>query len=347
MGDTPRFVREDRLLDLCVSLFRAVDVPEDHARRAARVLVDADLRGVSSHGIRLLPWNIRRLRGGGVKARPNVREVSNAGAIAILDGDAGIGMTIGSIAMERAIDVAREQGIGWVMARNTNHYGASASFSLMAVEQGMIGISISNSGPMMTIEGAAERAIGNNPFAIGIPTPEFPMVLDMATSVASIGKIGMTRRAGREIPESWLVKDADDTGRMVLRHFGGPKGSGLAIMTEALTGVLSGGRILNEIAFNRDAEEPHGVTHTQIAIDPESILPAGAFAERAKQLVDELHAAPLAPGFDEILLPGERAWRETLRQWRDGIALEPDAAERLDETAAELGVALPWEGADG
>lgn len=343
MSDSPRIVSEDRLKELCVTLLRGLGLPADHARRAAYIMVGADLRGVYSHGVRLLVGNARRIQGGGVNPRAEITEVSGTGAITVLDGDGGLGMAVGSVAMDRAISMAEEHGIGWVMVRNSNHYGASAPFAMMAIERGMIGISVSNCGPMMTIEGTEERTIGNNPLAIGLPTPDFPMVLDMATSVASIGKIGMTRRAGKEIPESWLVKERDDSGHMVLRHFGGPKGSGLAIMTEVITGALAGGKILSEIQFSRDQEEPHGVTHTQIAINPEAILPDGAFAERAKTMVDELHRAPLAPGFDEILLPGERAWRETVRARSEGIPVDADTVDRFETLASDLGVELDWE----
>jgi L-2-hydroxycarboxylate dehydrogenase (NAD+) len=336
------YVTENHLTDICTELLQALQVPSDHAVRAARILVEADLRGVSSHGVRLLTWNIDRIVGGGVNPRANVREISNAGAVVILDGDAGLGMTVGSLAMSRAIELAREQGIGWVMVRNSNHYGASGSFALMAVEQNMIGISISNCGPMMSIEGTEDRVIGNNPVAFGIPTPEYPMVLDMATSVASIGKIGMTRRAGIEVPAEWLVKERDDSGKMVLRHFGGAKGSGFAIMMEALTGALAGGAVLSDIRFDRDRIEPQGAVHTQIAIDPSRILPDGEFAERAKHMVDELHTARPAPSFEEVLLPGERAWRETLRRRRDGIPMEPDAVERLEEAGTKIGVDIHW-----
>ncbi len=338
-----RIVAEDRLLSIATNLLRALDVPEDHARRAASILVTADLRGVTSHGVRLLGWNMRRIMGGGVNPRATIREVSNAGAVVILDGDSGLGMSVGSVAMDRAIDIARQFGVGWVMARNSNHYGASGSFALMALEAGMIGISISNCGPMMTIEGTNERAVGNNPFAIAIPTPDFPLVLDMATSVASIGRIGLTRRAGKPVPPEWLVQEKDATGRMVLRHFGGPKGSGLAIMTEALTSVLAGGSVLHEIRFDRDRIEPQGVSHTQIAVNPAAILPDGAFAEHAKRMVDELHAAPPAHGVEEILLPGERAWRETCKHRAEGIPIEPDTVQRLEELGTELGVSIEWD----
>ena len=340
--DMPRVVSEERLSTIVTSLLRALDVSSDHAERAARALVAADLRGVSSHGVRLLPGNMKRIIGGGINARADVREVADVGSMLILDGDTGLGMAVGSVAMSRAIDVAAERGMGWVMARNSNHYGASGAFALQAVEAGMIGISISNCGTMMSIEGTEERAIGNNPVAFAVPTPDFPMVLDMATSVASIGKIGMTRAAGKPVPDDWLVKERDDVGRMVLRHFGGAKGSGFAIMMEVLTGVLSGGAVLSDIRFDNDRVEPHRAVHTQIAIRPDAILPEGVFEERAKRLVDELHAAPTAPGVDEILLPGERAWRETVKRRRDGIPIAGPAAERLDEAAAEVGETIDW-----
>jgi len=343
MPDIVRIVSEERLIALMTHLLEAAGMSADLACRAARVLATADMRGIVSHGVRLLPGNIARIRGGAINPRPAIHEVGGCGAMVILDGDHGLGMAVGSVAMDRAIELAREHGIGWVNARNTCHYGASGSYVMMAVETGMIGVSISNTLPMMSIEGTISRTIGNNPLAIGVPGPDFPLVLDMATSVASLGKIGVTRRAGRPIPGEWLTQQAAEGQEQVLRHFGGAKGSGLAIMTEVLTGVLAGGCVLHEVRFDRPREEAEGVSYAQVAIRPDVVLPKAQYEDGMRRLVAQLKAGKPGPDITEVLLPGERAWRETLRCRKEGIPIEADVAAALEKSAAELGTSVPWE----
>ena len=343
MTQPTRFVSEDRLKAVISHLLQAVDVPPEHARHAAYILTMADLRGISSHGVRLLPGNIKRILGGAINPRPRISEAARIGALAILDGDAGMGMIVGALAMEHAIGIAREHGVGWVMVRRSNHYGASGSFVMQAIEVGMAGISISNCGPMMTVEGTVSRTIGNNPMAIGAPGPEFPVVLDMATSVASLGRIWMTRRKGEPIPDEWVLQPADATRETVLRHFGGAKGSGLAIMLEVLTSVCSGAGVPRDMRLHSPRSQADHTVHTQVAIDVSRALPREQYADAMTGLIARLRAAERAPGVEEVRLPGERAWRETLKRRREGIPLEEDIVKSLEEIAAEIGTAVPWE----
>jgi len=343
MSDPARFVSETRLIAIICHLFETAGVPQGHAQLAARVLAVADLRGVSSHGMRLIGYNIHRLQHGGANPRPNIRPVTCFGALEALDGDFGMGMVCASVAMERAIAHAIESGIGCVTVRQSNHCAACGAYALMAVECGLIGIALSNTPPNMAIEGAADRAIGNNPLAIGAPGPDFPVVLDMAMSVASGGRMGTLRRAGKSIPSEWVIMSPD--GKPVMRPFGGPKGSGLAVMVEILTGVLAGGAILSQQSPGRgfSATTADNCTQTAIAINLHALVSEDRYNVTIRQLVAELKAVARAPGIEEILLPGERAWQETLRRRAEGIPLEPDVVEMLESLAQELGTAVPWE----
>lgn len=323
-------------------LLVSVGVPTDDAERCAHVYGTASIRGIDTHGIRLLPGNLRRIVGGGINPRPSIAELANAGAFVIIDGDRGLGPVVGALAMDRAIDLARSSGIGCAVARNSNHYGASGAFVMRAIDAGMIGVSFSNCGQMMTIEGTVSRTIGNNPVSIGAPGPDFPLVLDMATSVASLGRIGMRRREGKPLPDEWVVQDAEHMRTLVLRHFGGAKGSGLAIMLEVLSGILSGAGAHRLLTYDA-RRESDGSAHTQIAIDIGRMLSRDRYDEQVRELVTRLKSAERAPGVDEVRVPGERAWQETLRRRRDGIPLEDDTVKALDEVAREIGTAVPWE----
>lgn len=341
MSNVVRTITEKRLRAIMTHLLEKAGVSSDHAERCAAIYGTANLRGIDTHGIRLLPGNLKRILGGAVNPRATVRLLADAGALVVLDGDRGLGAVVGSIAMSRAIEVARKSGIGCVAARNSNHYGASGAFTMMAIDAGMIGISFSNCGQVMTIEGTVGRTVGNNPLAIGAPGPLFPVVLDMATSVASLGRIGVARREGKALPEEWIVQNSDQMRNMVLRHFGGAKGSGLAVMLEILTGVLSGEGMHRALNYNA-REEPDRATHTQIAIAPDLILPRDRFLDAIGEMIRRLKAADRAPGVEEVRLPGERAWRETLKRRRDGIPLDEEVVKSLDDAARELGTTVPW-----
>lgn len=341
MSTVVRTVSEERLKAIMTHLLVAVSVPQEDADRCAYIYWTASVRGIDTHGIRLLPGNIRRILGGAINPRPSILEVANAGALVILDGDRGLGPVVGAVAMDRAIGVARRNGIGCAVARNSNHYGASGAFVMRAIDAGMMGISFSNCGQMMTIEGTTSRTIGNNPIAIGAPGPDFPMVLDMATSVASLGRIGMRRRDGKPLPDEWVVQETDRTRDLILRHFGGAKGSGLAIMLEVLSGVLSGAGAHRLLNYNA-REESDGAAHTQIAIDTDLVQSRDRYDEHMRELVARLKSAECAPGVNEVRLPGERAWRETLERRQNGIPIDDDTAKALDGIATEIGTAVPW-----
>ena len=345
MADETLHIPELRLTAIIRHLFEAVEVVPDHAARAARILTTADLRGVASHGARLVLPNVSRILGGAIRAKPDIRPIARTGPVETWDGDSGMGMVCGSLAMDRAIALADTHGIGCVTVRKSNHLGACAAFVMMAVERGMIGITISNSSPMVAIEGAVSRVIGNNPLAIGAPSPEFPLVLDMAMSIASGGRVAMMRRRGGAIPNEWFVSAGESDHRLAFRPFGAAKGSGLAIMMEVLTGVLAGGAILSDLSVGAGFSEtlPDKCCHTLIAVNVEAVLAKGHYDAAMIRLVEELKQAPPAPGVKEVLLPGERAWRATLKHRREGIPLEADTVRALEDMAAELGTSIEWE----
>lgn len=329
-----RTVTERKLTSIVVQLLTATGMPEEHARKAAYVLITGEMRGLAAHGLELLCGNIRRLRGGSLNPRPDIRNVGEIGSLTLLDGDRGMGMVVGAVGMDLAIEAARRAGLGWVMIRRSNHYGACGSFAMMAVEQGMIGISISNCGPIMAVEGALSRVIGNNPIAIGAPWRGFPLVLDMAMSSTALGRVILMERDGKPVPDEWFVKPFVTASQAVLKPIGGPKGSGLAIMMEVLTSVVSGG----------DVPLPGGETsHTQIALDPVRLIPKERYEATIEQLVTRLKSAERAPGIDEVRLPGEYEWRLTEKMRREGIPLAGGIVADMERTAAELGTTISWD----
>ena len=345
MSTVGRVVHHEPLRKLSVDLLKAAGVPEDDAIITTDVLVTSNLRGVDSHGIRLLPRNIGRVLGGAATARACPETLVSAGSMEIRTDNFGVGMVSSVLAMDRAMELASEHGIGWVISRNANHSGAVGYYALQATKKGFIGISNATSSPFMAAHGAAEGTVGNNPMAIGAPGPEFPVVLDMAMSIASGGRMGMMRMRGEAIPEEWVIKPKEGQRRGAAKPFGGPKGSGLAVMIEILTGVLAGGGLLKDLRIGAGYNEklPDNNSHTQVAINLKALVSDEEYDASMNRLIHDMKSAQCAPGFDEVLLPGERAWRNYQKRIVEGIPLDERIVQSLEEVAQQLGVSVSWD----
>ena len=345
----PREMRTsaDELQRFGVSAFAAAGLCEADAQVMADSLVMSDLRGTHSHGIVRLPFLVDRLRKRGANASPAVRILNEAPATALLDGDRALGAITATRAMNVAIDKARSQGVGFVTATNSDFIGACAHYAMMALPHDMIGIAWTNGAPGMTPWGGRGHTIGNNPIAFAAPGgAQGPVVLDMALSVAAGGRIRLAAKKKERIPNGWMIDrdghDTDDPG--VLFDGGallplGYKGYGLAVFGEILCGVLTGSRILGEIpAWFRETHREVANGHMHIAIDIARFVAPADFRARIDALATMLKATPLIPGVEEILLPGERAWRTSRTQSFDGIRLPCEVVADLTALAQALSI---------
>jgi LDH2 family malate/lactate/ureidoglycolate dehydrogenase len=330
-------------------ILRAVDVPPDDAAIVARSLTEADARGLSSHGIvRLLPVYVRRLHAGTTKPRPGMRVVSQRGAITVLDGDAGLGQVVGTAAMGRAIDTARDIGMGAVAVRHSSHFGISAMFAEQAVAAGMIGMVMTNAPANMPAHGGRQRFFGTNPVAFGVPCgAERPVVLDMSTSVVARGKIVMLQKLGKPVPPGWAIDpDGNPTEEAAAALAGavlpmaGHKGSGLAFIIDVLCGVLSGAAFGPHIVDLYDeGDRTQNVGHFFLAFDVEAFMPLDTFKARMDQFVREVRAQPRQPGVDRIYVPGEWEYEIAERSRREGVPFPPSSVREMDDLARDVGVA--------
>ncbi len=336
------------LHSFCCDIFQAVNVPPEDAALAARSFTEADARGLESHGaIRLLPVYVRRLRAGSTNPRPNVRVLLRRGAMAVIDGDAGLGQVVGRVAMDLAIEAARETAIGVAAVRHSSHFGIGALFVEQAVAAGMIGIVMTNAPANMPPHGGSARFFGTNPLAVGIPCgAERPVVLDMATSVVARGKIVMMHKQGLPLPLGWAI-DADGNPTQdaaaalvgAVLPMSGHKGSGLAFIIDALCGVLSGAAFGPHIVDLYDqGDRAQNVGHFFLALDVEAFMPLATFHERMDQMIHEVRAQPRQPGIDRIYVPGEREYEQAERTRAEGVALPSSGVRELDELAQSLGV---------
>lgn len=305
----------------------------------AETLVEADLRGVGSHGVQRLSGYAQGLQRGSIVAQPKIEAIKDSGWAAVIDGGGGMGQLAAQAGMCLALERAAAGGHGAVTVRNSTHCGAMAYYALQAVPQRCIGLAVTSAGINMMPTGGREKLVGNNPLAYAIPTGrEAPLVLDMATSVVAGGKLDMARLRGEQIPLGWALDEGGQpttdpvaARKGALLPLGGPKGYGLAVVLDVLSGVLSGGR------FGKGLGQS-GSSHFFEAFQIEAFTPYAEFLARMGALVDQLHDCPPAEGSAGVLLPGEPEHNLRARQLRDGLPLEQTLLDELDALAISLDV---------
>lgn len=347
-GDEVVVVRSARLRRFADEALRRAGLPRKDAALVADSLVEANLRGVDSHGVgRLFPAYIRKLQSGQVNPRPRLRVLRDRGATALLDGDDGMGQVVAAAAMDLAIRKARRAGVAAVGVRRSSHCGAAAYFAMRALPHGMIGIAMtSGTSNAMAPWGGTTPLLSNNPVAVAIPAGRrLPVVLDMAMSVVARGKIVLAAQAGQPIPPDWaLTADGEPTTDPeaalagLLRPIGDYKGAGLALVVGILTAILTGAAFGREIrGFYENLSDPHNTGHLMLALRVAHFMPLAAFRHRMDAVVDELKASRLAAGATAILLPGEPELLTVRRRRREGIPVPAGLAAELDGLAERLG----------
>src|SRR5215470_9036233 len=335
------------LREFTKSVFIAAGVPSEDAALEAEVLVWANLRGVDSHGVLRIPWYVEMLGKGEMNPRPNIRVERETAATVLIDGDRALGPVVTTVAMRRAIDKARTAGIGWAVIRNTTHQGAMAYYALMAVDAGMAGIAIVCSPPNMAPFGARAAGVHNSPISIAVPAGRHrPLCVDMATSVAAGGKLSLARDKGVPLPLGWALDEAgqpttDAHRAKILVPFGGPKGSGLAMMFETLTSLMVGNPLLAPALFREPGAGRHRQNSVVAAIDIETFTDLAAYRAEVDRLVDGLRALPPAEGVTEVLVPGEPEDRTAEERTRKGVPLPQGTIDNLRAVASRFRVPLP------
>jgi LDH2 family malate/lactate/ureidoglycolate dehydrogenase len=253
-----------------------------------------------------------------------------------------------SRAAETAVALARDNGVSWVGVRRSNHAGPAGLYAEVPAAHGMIGLyaAVANANHM-AVWGGSELLLGTNPLAIGVPSGEGPMILDMATTIVSYGTVKKYALHGRDMPEGWFVNaktgepitDPKKSGEGVLLPIGGYKGSGLAIMLGLLAGVLNNAAFGRDVVdFNADDASETNTGHFMVAIDIARFTPLATFTAEVDRHMRDLRKSRRLPGVDAIRLPGERRRECRAERARDGVPLAPALVAQLDKLAVELGV---------
>ncbi|HEY7320559.1 MAG TPA: Ldh family oxidoreductase [Candidatus Binatia bacterium] len=343
----PRFDHK-QLFDFTQSLLAAGGMPADDANLVARLLVKADLRGYPGHGVTRVAPYLAWIKDGTINLRERPRVLREGRVSAVIDGNHYIGQAAAHMAMALAIRKAQDHGVGVVTLSRASHSGRLADYIEMATEAGMIAMAaVSVGSGTTTLYGGMERIIGTHPMAFGIPTRNSqPIILDFATASMSMGEIQKRVAKNEPIPDGVILdghgNPTNDFSafrgppRGVFLPFGGHKGSGVALITEILGGLLSG----NGLAKNWWEKGGHGINGVFLqAIAVEEFQPLNEFLDRVDELIAFIKSRKTAPGFKEILLPGEQGRRNEARQIREGVEIDEATWNELRELAAELEVA--------
>ncbi len=359
-------VAGEELKKFTKEVFIRVGMSPEDAETEADMLIWANLRGVDSHGVLRIPWYVGNVDKGIMNPKPNIRVVKETPATLVVESDQAFGPVVTVFAMKRVMEKAKNLGIGWAFICNHTHQGAMGYYSQMAAKNDMAGIVFVCSPPNMVPYGAKAAGVANNPITIAVPAKRHRVLfLDMATSVVARGKIWLAVDRGVSIPEGWgLTIDGnpttDPSQAAIFLPFGGPKGSGLALMFECLGSVVAGNPLLEPILLGKKVEPspqdkkaeatagghpdyvPRPVQNSVVAaIDIGTFTDVESYKEHVDNLIDGLKALPKAEGFSEILVPGEPEERAFDDRSRNGIPLPGGTIRNLRPIAERFGVKLP------
>ena len=348
-------VHEDALRQTVADLFRAVGVPDGEAAVGAQVLVMTDLRGVETHGVsNMLRQYVEWLRTGALNPTPQVTVVSEMASAATLDGDRGLGVIQGTASMQRAIDKAKQTGVGVVTMRNSGHLGAVGHFAMQAAEQGMVGVCMTAMSVLVVPTFGAAPRLGTNPIAIAAPAgDQAPFLFDAATSTIAGNKIRLARRVGANMEPGWIaapdgtpimdempVPDGEmyrmgDFNLLPLggtREQGSHKGYGLGLMVEVLTTLLAGA-----VPGMLDPQPPLA-RHHFAAYNIDAFGDLAQFTGTMDSMLQLLTETPTAPGYDRVLYPGLPEAESIERRREMGIPLHREVIEWFNSACDDLGV---------
>ena len=347
MSDQVIRIAGHTLQDFMREVWMRVGLAEADAAIEAEVLVWANLRGIDSHGVQRVAAYLDRVDGGGMNPTPNVRVERETAATLLIEADLGFGPVVTVGAMERVMEKAKAQAIGWAEIRNITHQGAMGYYAEMAARRGMAGIAIVSNPPNMAPPGARRAGTHNSPIAIGVPGGEHgPVVLDMATSVAARGKISVAIDKGESIPLDWaLDRDgnptADPSLAACLQPAGAYKGYGLALMFECLTSLVVGNPLLSPHLLGED-EPVRGTQNSLVAaLDIGQFVDLDRYRDEIDRLARGLKSLPRREAGTETLLPGEPEVRVLAERTANGIPLPPGTVAKLRDAARRCDVALP------
>ncbi|HXW24614.1 MAG TPA: Ldh family oxidoreductase [Xanthobacteraceae bacterium] len=345
MSGSRIFVRHDDLARFIIAAFVAKGMAADDAATVADALVWANLRGGDSHGVVRLPRYVEVIATGDMDPAARPAFAFDSPTRFVLDGRRCAGPIAMAQATAAATERAKANGLCVGLVRHTTHTGAIGRYAQWAAERGAIAVIAVAGVPLMAYHGARVRSLSTSPLAIGVPSGRDPIVLDMATSVAALGRLVQARGGTAPIPDGWALAEdgtptTDPKNAAIPLPLGGAKGSGLSLMFECLAGLLAGAPVLVP-ALGPERRSRHTQNAFILAIDIAGFRAPAEFAADADALIGLIKRLPVREGFDEILLPGERGRRIEAVRRATGIPIPPATWEALGRLARAVAIELP------
>jgi LDH2 family malate/lactate/ureidoglycolate dehydrogenase len=315
----------------------------------ARVLVDANRRGLDSHGVVFLTSYLTRLRVGSTRGDAHPEIVIDLPGLTVVDGHDALGPYVASFGMQQCCSKAKKSGASVALVRNSSHFGAASFYSEQAARDGCIGVVLSNSDPGLAPLGGIGPLLGTNPLAIAAPPASDGTMpsLDIATSVVAQGKIVLAEKAGAQIPDGWAIgpdgsptTDPTEALAGAVLPMAGHKGFGLAFMIDVLTACAAGAPPSPDVVGDPESETPQGVSHCFIAVHVDTAGSRETYQRSLSELVARVHAAPRAAWAESFLAPGEPEARASAER-RELIPLSPASVAALRNVGRRSGLAFP------
>lgn len=354
------YIDVDTLKDFMKAVFISLEVPEGHAEIIAEVLITSDLRGIDSHGIQRCKMYYDRIREGIYNPKTKISVIKDDKSTAVLDGGCGMGHVIAYLAMRLAIEKAKKYGLGAVAVRNSTHFGIAGYYSLMAIEEGMIGFVTTNTRPAVPPTFGIEPMLGTNPLTYGVPTDEeFPFLIDCATSIIQRGKVEVYNRIHKQLPDGVIISSNGNSkidANIVLNKLldrsaallplggegedtSGHKGYGYATFAEILSSALQDGVYLKETAgVMENGQKKLKVGHFFLAINVQNFIPLKRFKEITGNIMRELRSSKKTPGKERIYTAGEKEHNCGVKRRINGIPINKSLQKDIKIMQKELGL---------
>jgi L-2-hydroxycarboxylate dehydrogenase (NAD+) len=350
-----------QLFNFTQDIFLAIGCPPQDAKLATEVLLEADLRGIDSHGVARLSGYIRLWEAGRINVKPHIKVIHETPSTATVDGDSGLGLVVAPRAMNIAIAKARNVGTGWVSVRNSNHFGIAGYHAMEALSYDMIGWAMTNASPLVAPTFSTDRMLGTNPIAVAIPTKDQPpFVADLATAAAANGKLEILQRKEKKAPVGWIqtsngerttnAHELKDGGALLPlgsdRTHGSHKGYALSAIVDILSAVLSGANygpwVPPFVSFLPLLENPVGlgIGHFLGAMRIDAFRPANEFKEHMDNWITTFRNAKVVKGEKAVLIPGDPEREMTVKRLKKGIPLLKPVEQDLEELGKKFGIKL-------
>jgi L-2-hydroxycarboxylate dehydrogenase (NAD+) len=348
-----------QLYQFTYSVFSTIGCSDEHAHLATKVLLSADLRGIDSHGVARLSGYIRLWEAGRINAKPAIKIEYETPSTAVVNGDGGLGLVVAPYAMQVAIEKAKYCGTGWVAVNHSNHFGIAGYHAMMALENDMIGMAMTNASPLVAPTFSTERLLGTNPIAVAVPAnKQPPFVADMATTTAANGKLEILQRKGLAAPNGWIQDkegksstnphELKDGGALIplgsdYEH-GSHKGYALGSIVDIFSAVLSGANygpwVPPFVTFLQPPADPvgKGIGHFFGAMRIDAFRPADEFKNHMDNWIERFRKAQPVSGKEKVLIPGDPEREMEIVRVKEGIPLNKKVEEDLRELGKKLAI---------